>query len=130
MAEPNERSIPEVFSDIARHTQEIIHSELLLAKVELKQEGRKAVQPIVRLCAGAVLGTFAFGFFCLMCMFLLSWHVLPRWVGALIMCVILGPLALILISSGMIGLRRINPKPEKTVQTVKENVQWAKEQMH
>lgn len=129
MAEPNERSIPEVFSDIARHTQEIIHSELVLAKVELKQEGQKAVQPIVRLCVGAVLGMFAFGFFCLMCMFLL-WQVLPWWLGALIMWVILGPVALVLVSSGIVGLRRNNPKPERTVRTVKENVQWAKEQMH
>lgn len=129
MGEPNERSIPEVFSDIARHTQEIIHSELLLAKVELKEEGQKAVQPIVRLCVGAGLGMFAFGFFCLMCMFLL-WQVLPWWLGALIMWVILGPIALALISSGMIGLRRINPKPKRTVRTVKENVEWAKEQMH
>lgn len=129
MAQPNERSIPEVFSDIAHHIQEIVHSELLLAQVEIKQEGKKAIQPIVRLCVGAGLGMFAFGFFLLMCMFLL-WQVLPWWLGALIIWVMLAPIALILLSSGMIGLRRIRPTPERTVRTVKENVRWAKEQMH
>lgn len=129
MAQTNERSIPEVFSDIAHHIQEIIHSELLLAKVELKQEGQKAIQPIVRLCAAAVLGVFALGFFLLMCMFLL-WQVLPWWLGALIIWVILAPISLVLLTSAKIGLRRIHPTPERTVRTVKENVQWAKEQMH
>ncbi len=129
MAQPNERSIPEVFSDIARHIQEIIRSELLLVQVELKQEGQKAVQPIVRLCMGIGLGMFALGFFLLMCMFLL-WQVLPWWLGALIIWVMVGPIALVLISSGIVGLRQLHPTPEKTVRTVKENVQWAKEQMH
>ncbi|MGH9733393.1 MAG: phage holin family protein [Candidatus Acidiferrales bacterium] len=129
MAQPNERSIPEVFSDIAHHIQEIIRSELLLAKVEMKQEGQKAIQPVVRLCVGAIVGMFAVGFFLLMCMFLL-WQVLPWWLGALIIWVVLAPISLSLLSSARIGLRRIHPTPERTVRTVKENVQWAKEQMH
>lgn len=58
MAQLNERSIPEVFSDIACHIQEIVRSELLLAQVAIKQEGRKAIQPIVRLCLGAGLAVF------------------------------------------------------------------------
>lgn len=129
MAQPNERSIPDVVGDISRHIQEIIRSELLLAQTELKQEGRRAVQPIVRLCVGAVLGLFTLGFFLLTCMFLL-WKVLPWWLGALIICVVVGAPAMILVSSGIVGLKRIRPTPERTVRTVKENVQWAKEQMH
>jgi hypothetical protein len=121
MAQPNERSIPDVVGDIGRHIQEIIRSEFLLAKTELKQEGQRAIEPIARLFAGAVLGLFAFGFFLLTCMFLL-WKVLPWWLGALIILVIVGLPAIILVSSGIIGLKRINPKPERTVRTVKENV--------
>lgn len=63
MAQSNERSIPEVFGDIADHIQEIVRSELLLAEVEIKQEGRNAIQPILRLRVGASLGMFALGFF-------------------------------------------------------------------
>lgn len=129
MAQPNERSISEVFNDIARHIQEIVRSELALAKLELKREGKKALQPAVSLCAGAVLGVFVLGFFLLMCMFLL-WRVMPWWLGALVIWVILAPITLILVSSGLAGLRRIHPTPERTVRTVKKNVQWAKEQMH
>ncbi len=130
MAQPNtnERSISEVFSDIAGHIQEIIRSEFLLAKTEVKEEGSKAVQPLLRLGLGLGLGLYAFGFFLLTIMFLL-WLVLPLWLGALIVWVIVGPIAIVLISSGIIGLRRLRPAPEKTVRTVRENVQWAKDQL-
>lgn len=125
---PNERSISEVFSDIAGHIQEIIRSEFLLAKTEVKEEGSKAVQPLLRLGLGLGLGLYAFGFFLLTIMFLL-WLVLPLWLGALIVWVIVGPIAIVLISSGIIGLRRLRPAPEKTVRTARENVQWAKDQL-
>lgn len=128
MAETNQRSISDVIREIAAHIQEIVRSEFLLAKVELKQETQKAVPAVIRLVLGLGLGIFAFGFFLLTCMFLL-WLVLPWWLGALIIWVILAPTALVLISSGMVGLRRLHPTPERTVRSVKENVQWAKEQM-
>lgn len=125
---PDQRSIPEMFSDIAGHIQEIIRSEFALAKVEVKDKTAKAAPAVGRLGVGVGLGLFALGFFLLMIMFLLS-LVLPMWLGALIVWVIVGSIALVLVGSGMAGLRRVRPAPERTVRTVKENVQWAKEQM-
>jgi hypothetical protein len=37
--------------------------------------------------------------------------------------------AAILVASGRNALKQVDPVPKKTVQTVKENVQWAKEQI-
>jgi hypothetical protein len=38
-------------------------------------------------------------------------------------------ISLILVASSRSQLKQIDPTPEKTIQTVKENVQWAKEQI-
>jgi uncharacterized membrane protein YqjE len=127
MAQFNLRSIPDVFHDVALHIQEIIRSELILLKVELKEEGARAVQPIGRLCVGAALGLFAFGFALLTVMFLL-WIVVPIWAAALIVSVLVAPVAIGLIRSGIAGLQELH-LPETTIRTVREGVQWANDQI-
>jgi uncharacterized membrane protein YqjE len=127
MAQFNPRSIPDVFHDVVGHVQEIFRSELRLLKAEVKQESAKAIQPIMRLCLGGALSLYAGIFGLLTIMFLLS-MVLPLWLSALIVTVLLAPVGLILIASGVTGLRRIDPMPGRTVQSLKENVQWAKDQ--
>jgi Flp pilus assembly protein protease CpaA len=51
------------------------------------------------------------------------------WLAALLVGGVLTIISLILVASGRSQLKQIDPVPEKTIQTVKENVQWAKEQI-
>jgi hypothetical protein len=55
--------------------------------------------------------------------------VIAAWLAALMVGVVLAITAAILVSTGKKALKRISPVPEKTVQTVKENVQWSKDQI-
>jgi uncharacterized membrane protein YqjE len=128
MATSSDRSLSTVFEDIVGNVQAIIRSEVRLAKTEIKEEATKAGKGAGTLGAGAVLGLFALGFLFLAGLFALE-LVLPAWLAALIMMVVIGAAAGILVSAGLKRLKRVEPRPEQTINTMKENLEWAKRQV-
>jgi len=124
----NERSISTVLEDIVANVQGIIRSEVRLAKAEVREEAGKAGKGAGTLGAGSVLALFGLGFLFLACLRALEIVVAP-WLAALIMMVVVGTAAFILISAGIKRIRRVDPKPEKTIHTMKENLEWVKHQV-
>ena len=57
------------------------------------------------------------------------WLVLPVWLAALIVGAVICAGGFGFISAGLIGLRRIQLRPEQTVETLNADVAWAKEQV-
>jgi hypothetical protein len=53
---------------------------------------------------------------------------MPLWTATLLVGLVTGTVALILLSTGKRRLEKVNPKPEKTIRTVKENLEWARSQ--
>lgn len=124
-AASGERSIPAVLKDIGTGIQEIVRSEIKLAKIEVAENVRNARSAAMMLSAGGALGLYAIGFILLAAMFALE-IVMPAWLAALIIGVVLLIGAGVGISSGRRRLKAIRP-PEKTIQTVKEDLAWMKE---
>ena len=120
-----QRSIPEVLQDIVGNVQEIIRSEFLLAKAELKEEASRAAKPVATFGVGLVLGFYGIGFLLLATVYGLS-SVMAGWLAALIVGAILAVVAVALLRSSGQKLKSVNPTPEKTLQSLEENVQWAK----
>jgi uncharacterized membrane protein len=127
MATPS-RSVPEVLGDIVGNIQEIIRSEFRLAKAEIKQETSKAAGPIKLSLIGAVLGFYALGFTLYTAVVALS-TVVALWMAALIVSAVLAIVSIALVSAAMKGFKRVHAVPERTIETMKENVQWAKNQI-
>ncbi len=129
MASPQtQRSVSDVLQDIVGNLQQIIRNEFRLARVEIKEKATRAKQPVTILASGVVLGLYGFGFLLLALVYALSLVIAP-WLAALLIGVVLAIAAAILVASGRNALKQVDPVPEKTVQTVKENVRWAKEQI-
>jgi hypothetical protein len=126
MARPEvQRSIPTVLHDIVSNLQDIIRSEFRLAKTELKEEVGRAAKPMVTFAVGLVLGAYAIGLFLVAGLYGLSVLMQP-WLAALILGGVVAGLAVGLLSSAGKNLKRLNPTPERTIQSVQENLQWAK----
>lgn len=123
----NDRSIAEVLQDIFRNLQEIIRSEVRLAKTEVREEIGKAKSTGLLVGAGAVCGVFA-TFFLLLTVVCALAIVLPYWAASLIVAVLLATIAGIVLSAGLKQFKQVNPVPDKTVESMKENVEWAKQQ--
>ena len=120
-----ERSSAEVLKDIIGNAQEMIRSEVRLAKAELKEEIGKTVDGAKLLGAGAGAGLFALGFVLVAVAQFLAEY-MPGWAATLTVGVVLGVAAAVMIMSGK-GKVKV-PTPDKTIENVKENVEWVKNQ--
>jgi hypothetical protein len=124
----DERTLPEVMNHIVGNIQEIIGAEFQLAKTEIKEEISKASAPAATFGAGLVISFFALGFLLLAAVYALS-IVIAAWLAALLVGVTLTAAGIALISSGAKKLKEVNVLPEKTADSLKENMQWAKNQI-
>jgi uncharacterized membrane protein YqjE len=125
--ETEERSVTQILQDIFTNVQEIIRSEMRLARTEIGEETSKALRAVAVLGAGLILGMYAVGFLLLSIAYALA-AVLPDWLGPLIVGLIVGVIATALIVIGRGRIKTVSPVPQKTIASVKEDAQWVKDQ--
>lgn len=123
----NGRSMAEVLQDIVANIQEIFRSEFRLVKLEIQQQAAVASRSAVPLIIGLLLGLYALGFLLLAAVHALSIVVDP-WLASLIVGAAVLAISVALINVGKNRLKQLKV-PEKTVESVKENMQWAKQQI-
>jgi uncharacterized membrane protein YqjE len=124
---PTDRSFTEVLADIVRNIQEILRSEIRLAKTEVRQEMVKTKSAAALLGGGAVAGLFAALFMLLAIVYALI-RVMPDWAAALVVAVVMGIAAAIALAAGQKQFRQVHPAPDKAVHSIKENVEWIQQQ--
>lgn len=122
----NERGISQILKDTVSNVQDIIRSEVQLAKVETKEELRKAGSAGVMFGAAAAVAFYGLGF-CLLCVVYALSLALPSWAAALIVGVALLIAGAIALSVGRARWKQVNG-PKKTMFTVKEDVAWIRSQ--
>lgn len=127
MAGGNNRSIADVLQDILVNVQTIIRSEVRLAKTEVTEEVSKAGRAAGIMGGGLVGGLFTVWLLLLTSLFALS-TVMPFWAAALVLLVIMAVVTAILLTAGKKRFKTVHSVPEKTIETMKENVEWVKSQ--
>jgi uncharacterized membrane protein YqjE len=126
--DPRERSLPELLKRLSAETTQLVHQELDLAKVELTQKGRQAGAGAGLFGSAAALGLGALGALTA-CIILALNAALPAWLAALIVAAVYGAIATVLAVQGRDRVKQVTPlAPEQTIETVKEDVEWAKTQ--
>ena len=123
----NERSIADVLQDIVGDVQDIVRSEVRLAKAELGNELTKVKAAAPLMLVGVASGLLA-GLFLAWTAFYALALVIPKWGAALCVAFVLGVVGIIAGTASLNLLIRVEP-PERTIASVKENVQWAKQQV-
>jgi len=126
MAIERERSISDVVQDIIRNIQEMLRSEVRLAKTELREEAVKAKAAGALLGGGAVSAFFAIFFLLLMTVYALT-RVMPDWAAALTVAAFTAIVAGLMLTAGLKRFKQVHPTPERTVENIKESVEWVKQ---
>jgi hypothetical protein len=126
MGYQGERSFSELVESIVGNVQNIIRSEIQLAKAEVKEETTKAARATGILAAGALLGLYAVGFLLFTIVRALE-NVTAPWLASLIVAVFVGAAGWVAINAGRSRMKHVNPTPDRTIKTVKENVEWVKD---
>ncbi|HMQ33170.1 MAG TPA: phage holin family protein [Chloroflexaceae bacterium] len=122
-----EPSLGELFSRLASDTSTLVRKEVDLARTEMVQKATAAGRDVGMLGAG---GAIAYaGFLALLAAVIIGLgYLIPVWLSALIVGLLVVGVGALLIQRGLSALKRLNPVPEQTIETLKEDVQWAKEQ--
>ena len=122
-----ERSIPELLKQLSTETSTLVKQELDLAKAEMTQKGKEAGVGAGFIGGGALLGLGAFGAFTAFLIALLATLIDETWPAALIVAAVYGAIAAFLALRGKNRLQEAAPPvPQQTVETLKEDVEWAK----
>jgi uncharacterized membrane protein YqjE len=121
----HERSMSEVVKDIIANVQDMVRSEMRLARAELREEGARSMAAAKLIGIGAGLALLAAGFVLVSLAQVLS-LVMPAWLATLLVGAVLGITGMTMLSKGR--ARFTVPKPNKTIENVKENVEWMKSQ--
>jgi hypothetical protein len=124
----DERSIGSVIGDAIANLQDIVRSEIQLAKTETREEAVSAMRASGMLIGGIIAALYALGLFLLAVAWGLA-EFLDLWLALGIVFLVMAVIASVLIMVGKSRLSEIDPKPEQTIETLKEDVAWAKRQM-
>lgn len=126
MDDKRNASTAELVKELSREVSQLVREEIALAKAEMAQKGKHAGIGAGMLSGAAVLGLAAVGgsmaFFMLV---LNSW--MPGWLAALIVTAAYAAAAALLALRGKERISHATPPaPTQTIESVKEDVQWAK----
>lgn len=125
--ETRNSSTAELVKQLSAQLSTLIRKELDLAKAELTEKGKKAGLGAGMFGGAGVAGLLALGALTAFLILLLS-KAMDAWLAALIMTVVWAAVAAVLALLGRDRVREATPPAEETVETVKEDVQWAKNQ--
>ena len=122
------RPLPLMVNEIVENIGSIFRGEIRLAVTEVKEEAAKTARAAALLGIGLVLALYAPGLLMLTGIYALSTALSP-WLAALIITVAVAATSTLLILVGMKRLKSVQVKPDKTIASMKENVEWAKRQV-
>jgi hypothetical protein len=125
----DERSLGELFSDLARETSTLVRQEVQLAKTEMTQKATAVGKDIGFLAVGGAVAYAGLLALIATIIIILGTAGLPWWLAALIVTVVVLGIGGFLVQRGLTALKHETMMPEQTIQTLKEDRQWAKEQM-
>jgi hypothetical protein len=123
----DERSIGELFAELARETSTLVRQEVQLAKTEMTQKVTSAGKDAGMIGAGGALA-YAGLLAVLAAVIIGLGQLIPMWLSALIVGLVVIGVGYMVVQQGLNALKRIDPTPRQTMETLKEDTEWAKEQ--
>ncbi|HEX3623753.1 MAG TPA: phage holin family protein [Acidimicrobiales bacterium] len=122
-----DKSLGELVAAMTGEVSELMRKEVQLAKVEIKEEVGRAGKAGGMLGAGAVAGYFALLFVSLALAWLLD-QAMPIALAFFLVGLLYAIAAAVLLTRGRDQMKRVDPVPRQTVETLKEDAEWAKAQ--
>jgi uncharacterized membrane protein YqjE len=123
--DPRDRGVGELVKDLASQTSTLVRQELKLAQAEVTEKGKLAGKGAGMLAGAAVAALLMLGALTALLIIALD-GALPLWLSALIVTVLWGAVAGALAVAGRSALQAATPPAPQTVETVKEDIEWAK----
>lgn len=122
------RPLGDLFGDLASEMSNLVRQEVALAKVEITGKAKYIGRNIGYLVIGGAVA-YAALLAILAALIMLLGRALPHWGSALIVGAVVGGIGWLLIGKAMMALQQTELTPRETVETLKEDATWMKEQI-
>ena len=123
----DDRSLGELFTELAQETSTLVRQEVNLAKTEMSQKASTAGRHAGVLAAGGALA-YAGLLAILAALIVLLDNVMPLWLSALLVGLVVVVVGYLLVRRGLDALKQEDFAPRETIETLKEDQRWAKDQ--
>ena len=123
------RSVGELFSELSREFSTLVRDEVNLAKAEMTQKATEAGKNIAFMAAGGILALAGLMKLLDAAIAALAAAGMPVWAAALIVGLVVMAIAGALVMKGLNSLKNQDMAPRQTIETLKEDAEWAKRQM-
>jgi hypothetical protein len=123
----DDRSLGELFSELAQDTSTLVRKEVQLAKTEMSQKASRVGKDVGFLAAGGAVA-YAGLLAIIAGIIVLVGQVIPMWLSALLVGLVVAGVGYFLLRRGLDALKREDLAPRQTIETLKEDGQWAKDQ--
>jgi uncharacterized membrane protein YqjE len=125
-AELRDQSVGELLKQLANEMTTLMRQELELAKAEMREKAGKAGPGFGMWGAAGAMALLALGALTAFLILALD-GAMPNWLAALIVALVYATIAGLLYLRGKRKVDEVgSPVPEQTIDTLKEDVQWAK----
>jgi len=125
--DPRDRGFAELVKELAGQTSTLVRQEIKLAQAELTEQGKTAGRGAGFYAGAAVAAVLMLGALTALIIVVLD-SFLGLWLAILIATVLWGVIAAVLAQAGRSSMRAATPPAPQTVETVKEDIRWAKTQ--
>jgi hypothetical protein len=122
------KPLGDLFSDLAGEMSELVRKEVALAKLEISQKAKYAGKNIAYLVVGGAIA-YAALLAVIAAVIMLLDGVMPSWGAALLVGLLVGAIGWLLIGKAKSALQQMDVTPRETVETLKEDAAWMKQQI-
>jgi len=123
-----DQSLGDLFGDLTRDMGKLVRQEVQLARTEIAHKASRASKDIAFIGVGGAIAYAGFLAVLAALIIILGTVGVPWWLSALLVGVIAAAVGYFLIMKGVDALKRMDMMPKQTVETLKEDAEWAKEQ--
>jgi hypothetical protein len=122
-----EPTLGELFSDLTREIGTLVRQEVTLATTEMSQKASRVGRGVGILALGgfvAYAGLLAI----VAAVIIVLANVMPWWLAALVVGLVVAGIGYVLVQRGLTALKETNLAPTATITTIREDLEWAKDQ--
>lgn len=124
----DDRSLGELFADLAQETSTLVRQEVALARTELSQKAGEVGKDLGFLAVGGAIAYAGLLAIIAAIVIGLATLGLPWWLSALLVGIVVAGVGYFLVQRGLSALKREGLAPRQTLDTLKEDAEWVKEQ--
>lgn len=127
-AQKEDQSLGDLFAELSQEVSALVRQEAQLARTEITQKAKAAAKDAAFIAAG---GLIAYGGFLAIIagIVVLLGYAIPLWLSAVIIGVLVAIAGYMLFLQGRNNLRATNVAPQETLDTLKEDATWARNQV-